>query len=64
MKKHIERIQTDIDSRDPDNIWHQELNRVDCKNICSLHEARVPLYSDHGSALPEIEMNEFSDLKD
>ena len=64
MKKHIERIQADIDGRDDDSIWDQELNKIDRKNICSLHEARVPLYSDHGPALPEIEMNEFSDLKD
>ena len=64
MKKHIKRIQADVDSRDPDSPWDQELDKVDRRNICSLHEGRVPLYSDHGPALPDMEMYEFSNLKD
>ena len=64
MKKHIKRIQADIDSRDSSSPWHQELDKVDRRNICSLHEARTPLYSDHGDGLPDMEMHEFSNLKE
>ena len=62
--KHITRIQSNIDSRDhSDNPFHVELSKVDARNIAYLREARIPLYSDHGQALPEMEMSEFDDLK-
>ena len=62
LNAHITRLETVVAGRDNNNPWHNSLNEVDLKNINSLREARIPLYADHGSALPEIEMSEFSDL--
>ena len=59
---HIKRIKSDIDERDANSVWHQELNKVDRKNLASLYEGRVPQYRDHGPALPEIDMFEFANL--
>ena len=61
MKDHILRLEKDIKERD-NSAYHAELNRIDLKNIASLREGRIPQYRDHGPALPEIEMFEFSDL--
>jgi hypothetical protein len=63
FNQHISRLKKDIGKRKPNSPWNQELTKVDLKNIASLHERRVPLYRDHGPALPKIEMFEFSDLK-
>ena len=61
MKDHILRLEKDIKERD-NSAYHAELTRKDLKNIASLREGRIPQYRDHGPALPEIEMFEFSDL--
>ena len=61
MKDHILRLEKDIKERD-NSAYHAELTRIDLKNIASLREGRIPQYRDHGPALPEIEMFEFSDL--
>ena len=61
MKAHILRLEKDIKERD-NSAYHAELTRIDLKNIASLREGRIPQYRDHGPALPEIEMFEFSDL--
>ena len=61
MKDHILRLEKDIKESD-NSAYHAELTRIDLKNIASLREGRIPQYRDHGPALPEIEMFEFSDL--
>ena len=61
MKDHILRLEKDIKERD-NSAYPAELTRIDLKNIASLREGRIPQYRDHGPALPEIEMFEFSDL--
>ena len=61
MKDHILRLEKDIKERD-NSAYHAELTRIDLKYIASLREGRIPQYRDHGPALPEIEMFEFSDL--
>ena len=61
MKDHILRLEKDIKERD-NSAYHAELTRIDLKNIASLREGSIPQYRDHGPALPEIEMFEFSDL--
>tara|TARA_Y100000588_G_C13956996_1_gene797013 strand:- start:600 stop:821 length:222 start_codon:yes stop_codon:yes gene_type:complete len=63
LMKHIERIKKDIAERDPNSVWDKEKSKIDYKNIASLHEGRVPLYSDHGAGLPEAEMFEFDNLR-
>ena len=63
FNNHIKRLKKDIAERDPNSEWDKEKNKIDYKNIASLHERRVPQYSDHGVGLPEIEMFEFEGLK-
>ena len=63
LKKHIKRIKENISKRDPDSVWDMEKNKIDYRNIASLHEGRIPQYRDHGVGLPEIEMFEFEDLR-
>ncbi|MAH47181.1 hypothetical protein CMI37_15245 [Candidatus Pacearchaeota archaeon] len=64
LRKHIKRIKKDIAERDPNSVWDKEKNKIDYKNIASLHEGRVPQYRDHGVGLPEMEMFEFDNLRD
>ena len=60
--KHIKRLSKDITDRDKYNPWHQELTRVDARNIASLREGRIPVYGDHMEMDNDIEMSEFADL--
>ncbi len=62
LNQHIARIQADVDERDPNNPWHQELNKVDLKNISSLREGRIPEYGDHMDMRSGYPMFEFDDL--
>jgi len=56
---HINRIQKDIDERDGRLPC---LTEVDLKNIASLREGRVPLYSDHIDDNDAGPMWEFDDI--
>ena len=65
LNEHIIRLTADVAERDSDNPWHQELNKVDSKNIASLREGRIPKYGDHMDCLlgdDEYDMHEFRDL--
>ena len=70
---HIQRLEKDISERDQDtlsngtrcNPWHEELDKVDLKNIASLREGRIPQYSDHIAIIKvdtRMDMSEFADL--
>ena len=56
---HIHRLQADIAER---NGRFPHLTKVDLKNIASLREGRVPLYSDHIAGNTAGAMWEFDDL--
>ena len=65
FENHIVRLEKNVAERQADNPFDSELSRVDLKNIASLREGRVPLYSDHLDCLlgdEEYPMHEFSDL--
>ena len=63
FSKHIKRLEKDIAEREADNPWHNELTKVDARNIASLREGRIPQYGDHMKMDNDIEMSEFEDLK-
>ena len=62
LNEHITRISADVAERDDNNPWHQELNKVDLKNIASLREGRIPEYGDHMDMRSGYPMSEFDDL--
>ena len=62
LNEHIIRLTADVAERDSDNPWHQELNKVDSKNIASLREGRIPEYGDHMDMRSGYPMFEFDDL--
>ena len=64
LSKHIRRLSKDIAEREADNPWHNELTKVDARNVASLREGRIPQYGDHMEMDNDIEMFEFEDLKD
>ena len=59
---HIARLEVLVAGRDNDNPWHQELNKIDRKNIASLRESRVPEYGDHIDGNTAGTMSEFDDI--
>jgi hypothetical protein len=64
LNAHIARIETLVAERDNDSPWDRELNKVDRKNLASLHEGRIPEYGDHMELLGDgsYPMSEFNDL--
>ena len=63
FNEHIRRLSKDISTREAGNPWHNELTKIDARNIASLREGRIPEYGDHCVWGQGLKMFEFENLE-